>query len=75
MDMDTYPLTPVPVLEELPLQDMIELRDRLSNMIALHQEHARIEALLFIRERMLTYGITALDIKEALKKRRARKVK
>lgn len=67
------PLTPVPVLEELPLEDMIELRDRLSEMIETRLEHERIEAVLWIRERMLQFGITTKDIHEATKKRRKRR--
>jgi hypothetical protein len=67
------PLASAPVLADLPLADMIELRDRLTAMIDERLADERNGALQWIRERMLHFGITVKDIHEATKKRRKRR--
>jgi hypothetical protein len=67
------PLALVPVLTDLPLADMVELRDRLTAMIDERLADERNAALQWIRERMLHFSITVKDIHEATKKRRKRR--
>jgi hypothetical protein len=72
-DFTFSPLASVPTLDALPLEALIKLRDELNERISTRQSRERLDALLYIRERMLSHGITVKDLHESMKRRRKRR--